>query len=78
MIRPDGSELPQLTFFSPGDASVGPIGQWTPDQSAVVAPLTTPDGNGIYAIATDGSGTLTSLPISAADAAAWMGNIIPF
>jgi len=77
MIRPDGTELTQLTFFLPVEASLGQVGQWTPDQSAVLAPVTTADGNGIYAIATDGSGTLTPLPISPGDDATWMGSIIP-
>jgi Tol biopolymer transport system component len=65
IIRPDGTDLTQLTFLSPSDPDrFAPIGPWTADGSALVVPGTIGGMNGIYAIATDGSGAVTPLPTS--------------
>ncbi len=75
MIHPDGTGLTQLTFLSASDPDrFGPIGPWTPDGSALVAPGVFGGVNGSYSIATDGSGTVTLLPNSPRDDIAFVGS----
>src|SRR5262249_15913832 len=63
--RPDGTDLTQLTFLSASDPDrFAPIGPWTADGSTLIVPGTIGGMNGIYAIATDGSGAITPLPTS--------------
>ena len=73
-IHPDGSGLTPLTFSTTpitGINDYGPNGPWSPapwsaDGNSVIAPRTLNGTQGIYAIATDGSGATTLLLPSAA------------
>src|SRR5262249_24596566 len=75
MIRPDGSDLTQLTFQSDPDR-FAPVGAWTSDGSTIVAPGNLGGVQGLYAIATDGSGAVTLLPTSPGDAITFVGSVI--
>jgi len=76
IIRPDGSELTQLTFNAISDPDrFGPNGPWTPDGSALVAPGMFGDVNGMFSVASDGSGTVTPLPTSPGDDIAFVGSV---
>lgn len=73
MIGPDGSGMTQLTFLSDPDR-VGP-GVWSPDFSAIIAPANVGGVQGLYAIATDGSGAMTLLPTSPGSAIDFAGSV---
>jgi Tol biopolymer transport system component len=74
MIQPDGSGLTQLTFLSDPDR-VGPAGVWSADGSTLVAPGNIGGVQGLYSIATDGSGTVILLPTSAGSAIDFAGSV---
>ncbi len=74
MIQPDGSGLTQLTFLSDPDR-LGPAGPWSADGSVLVAPGNIGGVQGLYAIATDGSGTMTLLSTSAGNAIDFAGSV---
>ena len=74
LIVPDGSGAIQLTFLSDPDR-LGPAGSWSPDGSVLVAPGNIGGVQGLYAIATDGSGTMTLLPTSAGSAIDFAGSV---
>src|SRR5262249_40714436 len=74
MIQPDGSGQTQLTFLSEPDR-LGPAGVWSPDGSVLVAPGNIGGVQGLYAIATDGSGAMTLLPTSVGTAIDFAGSV---
>ena len=63
-IHADGAGLTQLTFLSGADTNkFMPSGAWTSDSAWIVAPGYLGGVYGIFAIATDGSGTIRRLAI---------------
>jgi Tol biopolymer transport system component len=74
MIQPDGSGMTQLTFLSDPDR-LGPAGVWSADGSVLIAPGNIGGVQGLYAIATDGSGTLTLLATSPGSAIDFAGSV---
>jgi hypothetical protein len=77
-INADGSNRTQLTNITQ------PFGEgfsyslvWTKDNSAVINAAKLNGVAGIYKIATDGSGTILQIPISAGAAPEWVGGIAP-
>jgi hypothetical protein len=75
-VKPDGSGLTLLTPFH-GDTGegYGPRGIWTSDGESIVAPGTVFGVAGLYAIATDGTGTVRRLAISAGNAPDFVGSV---
>jgi Tol biopolymer transport system component len=77
-IRPDGSGLTQLTFSDIPISGINDYNStvpwspapWSSDGKSLVGPRTVNGVQGIYAIATDGSGAMTV--IEAAPAGAWV------
>jgi len=59
-IRPDGTGLTQLTSLPAGNW-LEDTGQWTPDGQYLVAAAQVNGAEGLYAVATDGSGFLVRL-----------------
>jgi hypothetical protein len=56
-IRPDGTDLTQLSFV-PAGSWMEDSGQWTPDGQYLVAAAQVNGAEGLYAVSTDGSGRL--------------------
>lgn len=77
-IRPDGTGLTQLTFSTVQITGINDYNStvpwspapWSSDGASVVAPRTVNGIQGIYAIATDGSGAMTL--IEASPAGTWV------
>ena len=78
VINPDGSNLTRLSFFTVANdgPAYGSIA-WTPDGSAVVFAGNVNGVPGLYAISTDGQGTLVQLPISNGNSPNWVGDVAP-
>ena len=74
LINPDGTGKTQLTFLSDPDR-LGPAGAWSADGSVLVAAGNIGGVQGLYAIATDGSGTLTLLPTSSGNPIDFAGSV---
>ena len=80
-IRPDGTGLTQLTFSNAvitGPNDYNPAvpwsgAPWSSDDSSVIAPRTVNGVQGIYAIATDGSGAMTL--ILSSSAGTWVDSV---
>jgi hypothetical protein len=77
-IRPDGTGKTQLTFFSDSSTNQFPEGgAWTADGSALIAAGTINGSNGLYQIATDGSGLITPVAVSRnGDLIAYVGAVL--
>jgi Tol biopolymer transport system component len=75
-IHPDGTGLTQLTFVTNlTSQGFGPTAPWTADGKAVVAQGTTATGQGLYLIASDGSGTMNRLATSTGAAVEFAGTV---
>ena len=80
-IRPDGSGLTQLTFSNAVITGINDYNPavpwsgapWSSDDSSVIAPRTVNGIQGIYAIATDGSGAMTLILPS--EAGTWVDSV---
>jgi hypothetical protein len=75
-VRPDGTGFTQLTFLQSSDSSrfrynAAP----TPDGQYVVVPGKIGPADGLFAVATDGSGRIMSLATGPGKRIEWVGNI---
>jgi hypothetical protein len=73
-IRPDGTGLTQLTSLPAGNW-LEDTGQWTPDGHYLVAAGQVNGAQGLYAVATDGSGQLALLVPRAWQNPDWVGSV---
>jgi hypothetical protein len=75
-IRPDGSDLTQLTFLAGDDADeMEQLGGWSADGQFVVGAGEIGGVQGIYAVAADGSGLATALLAEAGADQYFVGNV---
>src|ERR1043166_9146436 len=65
-IRPDGTGRTQLTFLTNATDTFDPIGAWTGDGARIITAGISNGTNGLFAVATDGSGLMVTLPVNAA------------
>jgi hypothetical protein len=74
-VRPDGTELTQLTFFAVGSDWFSPAGAWGFNGRYIFAFGVDRGLEGLYAIATDGSGTITKLTERAESSFDFVGSV---
>ena len=76
-IKPDGSNRTLLSNLSGSNTNGIAFGTiWTDDNSKIIAAARINGVAGLYAFSTDGSGTVTRLPISAGNAPDFVGGIV--
>ena len=73
-IRPDGSELTQLTALS--ENSVDGPAIWAPDGSALFVTAKVDSIEGIYRIPARGAGLPTRIPIKSGPPVHWVGGVV--
>jgi hypothetical protein len=75
-IRPDGSDRTPLTFFDPvGPQTFGPARAWSPDTATLVAPGNVDGVTTLFTIATDGSGTMGTIPLPPGNPPDFVGGV---
>ena len=76
-IKPDGTNRTLLSNLSGSNTNGIAFGTiWTEDNSKIIAAARINGVAGLYAFSTDGSGTVTRLPISAGNAPDFVGGIV--
>jgi hypothetical protein len=74
-IRPEGAGLTKLTFLTAAGDWLEDTGQWRPDGKYLVAAAQVNGAQGLYAVATDGSGILVPLIPRDWEAPDWVGSV---
>ena len=74
-IHPDGTSLTPLTFFVGSQSAFNWAGAWSPDGSKLFVPGRVNGVQGIYAIATSGSGGVTLVPTAAGAPIDFVGSV---
>jgi hypothetical protein len=73
-IRPDGTDLTQLTFLSAPDSMSFWSGAWEADGAWLLAPATVKGVTSLYAVTTDGSGLMVPFYTGPGAAPVYVGN----
>ncbi|MBN1318294.1 MAG: PD40 domain-containing protein [Anaerolineales bacterium] len=74
-IRPDGSELTQLTFLAYPPDWMEETGAWSNDGSLLVSPAMIDGVMGLVAVASDGSGTMIPIETAAGSDPNYVGSV---